>query len=119
MSGAPVVLTDEVLGTREQRTLIFVSPEEQLPLRIKAYVQNENEISFMVKQPSASAILVNKPYIDLQVEFTIEKQGAALDENDAKINMGANGSQHGKLVKEKNKKYIILYIYYIYHIYII
>ena len=72
MSGAPVVLTSEELATREARTVVMVSSEEILPRRIEAYSKNKSEISWMWRQPSASAIMINKPYIELEVQFTVK-----------------------------------------------
>ena len=79
MTTAPVPLTDELLGTRQAKTIVMLSTEEVLPMQIPAYVANKSEISFLVRQPSASAILVNAPYIELQLKFTIQRtNGAAL-----------------------------------------
>ena len=48
-------------------------------MQIPAYVANRSEISFLVRQPSASAILVNTPYLELQLRFEITQlDGSAL-----------------------------------------
>ena len=64
MAAAPVILTSEELATREARNVVMVSSEEILPRKIPAYVSSKSEISFMFRQPSASAILINKPFIE-------------------------------------------------------
>ena len=74
MAAAPVILTSEELATREARNVVMVSSEEILPRRIPAYVQTESEISFMFRQPSASAILINKPFIELELQFKVSKK---------------------------------------------
>ena len=74
---APVVLTSEELSTREARTVVFVSSEEILPRKIPAYVKSPSEISWLFRQPSASAIMINKPFVELELEFTLTKKNAA------------------------------------------
>ena len=74
--GAPVILTAEELATREARTVVMVSSEEILPRKIKAYSANKSEISFMFRQPSASAIMINKPFIELELQFIVESSAA-------------------------------------------
>ena len=71
MAAAPVILTSEELATREARNVVMVSSEEILPRKIPAYVSTPSEISFMFRQPSASAILINKPYIELELQFHV------------------------------------------------
>ena len=73
---APVVLTSEELSTREARTVVFVSSEEILPRKIPAYVKSKSEISFLFRQPSASAIMINKHFIELDLQFTVQKKRA-------------------------------------------
>ena len=74
---APVVLTSEELSTREARTVVFVSSEEILPRKIPAYVKSKSEISWLFRQPSASAIMINKPFVELELQFTLTKKNAA------------------------------------------
>ena len=54
----------------------MVSSEEILPRKIKAYSANKSEISFMFRQPSASAIMINKPFIELELQFIVESSAA-------------------------------------------
>ena len=72
MAAAPVILTSEELATREARNVVMVSSEEILPRKIPAYVKSATEISFMFRQPSASAILINKPFIELELSFEVK-----------------------------------------------
>ena len=74
MAAAPVVLTSEELATREARNVVMVSSEEILPRRIAAYTASKSEISFLFRQPSASSILINQPFLELKLEFTVEGQ---------------------------------------------
>ena len=71
MATAPVVLTSEELATREARNVVMISSEEILPRKIAAYTTSKSEISFMFRQPSASAILINKPFIELELQFIV------------------------------------------------
>ena len=71
MTTAPIPLTEDVLGTRQAKTMVMLSTEERLNMKVPAYVSSDSEISFLVRQPSSSAILVNQPYIELQVKFTL------------------------------------------------
>ena len=73
MASAPVPITAEELGTRQAKTIVVLGTEEVLPLKIPAYVKSDSEISFLVRQPSSSAILVNQPFIELQLEFKMSK----------------------------------------------
>ena len=75
---APVVLTAEELSTREARTVVFVSSEEILPRKIPAYVKSKSEISFLFRQPSASAIMINKPFIELELQFKVRRTNGAV-----------------------------------------
>jgi len=79
MSAAPTILASEELSTREARNVVFVSSEEILPRKIPAYVRSKSEISFLFRQPSASAIMINRPFIELELQFVIQKKlaGAA------------------------------------------
>ena len=73
MTTAPIPLTEDVLGTRQAKTMVMLSTEERLPMKIPAYVKSDSEISFLVRQPSSSAILINQPYIELQLRFTLSR----------------------------------------------
>ena len=72
MAAAPVVLTSEELATREARNVVMVSSEEILPRRIEAYTMSKSEISFLFRQPSASSILINQPFLELRLIFTVK-----------------------------------------------
>ncbi|MEC9396912.1 MAG: hypothetical protein VX475_04825, partial [Myxococcota bacterium] len=72
MAAAPVVLTSEELATREARNVVMVSSEEILPRRINAYSKSKSEISFLFRQPSASSILINQPFLELKLKFKVE-----------------------------------------------
>ena len=97
MAAAPVILTSEELATREARNVVMVSSEEILPRKIPAYVSSKSEISFMFRQPSASAILINKPFIELELEFEVMQLA---DENVTTFNFSMGGaSASGRLME--------------------
>ena len=70
MSVTPAVLTEPVLTQREAAPVTVIQSEEILRTRTPAYSQTNSDISFMVRQPSASAILANYVEVLLEVEFT-------------------------------------------------
>ena len=59
MSVTPAVLTETVLTQREAAPVTMIQSEEVLRTRTPAYSQSNSDISFMIRQPSASAILTN------------------------------------------------------------
>ena len=71
MSAAPNVLTQEVLTQRQAAPMVMVQSEEILRTRTPAYSKTNSDISFLVRQPSASAILRNQPELYLELEFTL------------------------------------------------
>ena len=77
MTTAPIPLTEDVLGTRQAKTMVMLSTEEKLHMKVPAYVKSDSEISFLVRQPSSSAILVNQPYLELQLIFTLSRNDVA------------------------------------------
>ena len=97
MAAAPVILTSEELATREARNVVMVSSEEILPRKIPAYVSSKSEISFMFRQPSASAILINKPFIELELEFEVMQ---VADENVTTFNFSTGGASASGRVME-------------------
>ena len=101
--GAPIILTAEELATREARTVVMVSSEEILPRKIKAYASSNSEISFMFRQPSASAIMINKPSLELEVRFKMTKNGVfnggdySLNKKDRGSNLNDNNAVQADL----------------------
>ena len=71
MAQPPNVLTQEVLTQRQAQPMVMVQSEEILRTRTPAYSATNSDISFLVRQPSASAILKNQPELYLEVEFTL------------------------------------------------
>ena len=71
MSAAPNVLTQEVLTQRQAQPMVMVQSEEILRTRTPAYSATNSDISFLVRQPSASAILKNQPELYLELEFSL------------------------------------------------
>ena len=69
MSVTPAVLTQEVLTQREAQPVVLIQPEEILRVKTQAYSNTNSDISFMVRQPSASAILANDVELYLEVDF--------------------------------------------------
>ena len=80
---APSVLTEEILTQRSAVPMVMVQSEEILKTRTPAYTGtggNVSDISFMVRQPSASAILKNSPELYLELEFTCDNNTVAMAE---------------------------------------
>lgn len=72
---APSIVVSEKLATREAQNVVFVSPEEVLNIRQPAYTKSTTEIAWLLRQPSAASIMVNQPYIQLEIEFTLAQDG--------------------------------------------
>ena len=71
MSVAPAVLTAPILTTREAQPVVLVSSEEILTVRTPAYSKSKSDISFLVRQPSGSAICSSYVELLLTVRFTL------------------------------------------------
>ena len=71
MSVTPAVLTQEVLTQREAQPICLIQSEEILRVKTPAYSKTNSDVSFMVRQPSASAILANDVELYLEVSFEI------------------------------------------------
>lgn len=103
MVAPPIVLTAEELATREARNLVMISSEELLHMRTDAYTKSATEISFMFRQPSASAVLVNKPYIQLDLSFNLvlNNAGEVADAgNSPHIPVGQDNNQaYGRMME--------------------
>ncbi len=68
---APNVLTQEILTQRSAQPMVMIQSEEILKTRTPAYSATNSDISFLVRQPSASAILKNSPELYLELQFTL------------------------------------------------
>lgn len=71
MSVAPAVLTDPILTTRESQPVVLVTSEEILTVQTPAYSMNKSDISFLVRQPSGSAICSSYAELILTLQFTL------------------------------------------------
>ena len=69
MSG-PQIEVEETLNSRDTYPVVMVQSEEILRVRTPAYSKTNSDISFMLRQPSASAILTNYVELVLECEFT-------------------------------------------------
>ena len=70
---APSIVVSEKLSTRQASNVVFVSAEEILNTRQPAYTQSTTELAWLLRMPSASSIMVNDPYIQLEIEFVLSK----------------------------------------------
>ena len=70
MSVAPAVLTDPILTTREAQPVVLISSEEILTVRTPAYSKSRSDLSFLVRQPSGSAICSSYVELLLTLRFT-------------------------------------------------
>ena len=70
MSAAPVVLTEGILQQREAQPVTFIQAQEVLRVKTPAYSASKSDISFQIRQPSASAICTNYVELLLELEFT-------------------------------------------------
>ena len=80
MSVTPAVLTETVLTQREAAPVTMIQSEEVLRTRTPAYSQTNSDISFMVRQPSASAILTNYVELLVEVRFRSDNNFSAIKE---------------------------------------
>jgi hypothetical protein len=69
MSSAPIVLTSESLSQREARPVVLVSPEEIMRMRTESFAKNKSEIGFLIRQPSAAAIMSSYVELELVLKF--------------------------------------------------
>ncbi len=71
MSVAPAVLTEPILTTREAQPVVLVSSEEILTVRTPAYAKSASDLSWLIRQPSGSAIMSSYVELILDVSFTL------------------------------------------------
>ena len=74
MSVAPALLTDPILTTREAQPVVLVTSEEILTVRTPAYSKSKSDLSFLVRQPSGSAICSSYVELILQLKFELKKR---------------------------------------------
>ena len=68
---APVVLTAPELTQRSAQAVCLIQSEEILRVSTPAYSKQNSDLSFMIRQPSASAILCNDVELLLECQFTL------------------------------------------------
>ena len=66
---APLVITSEDLSQREARPVVLVSPEEILRMRTASFSKSITELGFLVRQPSAAAIMSLYVALELVCRF--------------------------------------------------
>ena len=71
MSQAPQILTQPELTQRSAQPVCLIQSEEILRVATPSYSNSLSDLSFLVRQPSASAILVNDVQLRLEVKFTL------------------------------------------------
>ena len=74
MSVAPAVLTDPILTTREAQPVVLVTSEEILTVRTPAYSKSQSDLSFLVRQPSGSAICSSYVELILTLKFILRQR---------------------------------------------
>ena len=72
MSVAPAVLTAPILTTRESQPVVLVSSEEILTVRTPAYSKTKSDLSWLIRQPSGSAICSSYVELILDVSFELD-----------------------------------------------
>ena len=92
MSETPDVLTQVELTQRESQTVCMIQSEEILRVRTPAYSRTKSDLSFLVRQPSASAICVNDVQLVLECQFVTDTNVRAL----AKYQHGVAASANNK-----------------------
>ena len=71
MATAPQILTQPELTQRSAQPVCLIQSEEILRVATPSYSNSLSDLSFLVRQPSASAILVNDVQLRLEVKFTL------------------------------------------------
>ena len=89
MSVAPAVLTEPILTTRESQPVVLVSSEEILTVRTPAYSKTKSDLSWLIRQPSGSAICSSYVEIMLEVKFTVTGG------KEIRVRAPFNGGLHG------------------------
>ena len=92
MSVAPAILTQPVLTQREAQPVCMIQSEEILRVKTPAYAKSNSDISFMVRQPSGSAILTNDVEILLEAKFTLSHTAIVRDKYIG--GLAANGANY-------------------------
>ena len=102
MSVAPAVLTDPILTTREAQPVVLVTSEEILTVQTPAYSKNKSDISFLVRQPSGSAICSSYCELILTLEFTLS--------NNATVRARYINGQHDNLaLRYRHQKPVVAF----------
>ena len=102
MSIAPAVLTEPVLTQRESQPVCLIQSEEILRVKTPAYSATNSDLSFMVRQPSGSAILTNDVELLLEVKFTLSDNATVMEHYSN--GMGGAGTKY-MIVNNGNSDY--------------
>ena len=74
MSQQPTILTQPELTQRTAKPVCLIQSEEVLRVSTPAYATSNSDLSFLVRQPSSSAILVNDVRLLVEVAFQLDTQ---------------------------------------------
>ena len=100
MRQAPTVLTQPELTQRSAQPVCLIQPDEILRVRTPAYSKSNADISFLVRQPSASGILCNHPELQLELEFTVSDNITCKDD----FKSGMDGTPANKYTITDNQQ---------------
>ena len=103
MSG-PAVLTAPELTQRSSQPVCLIQSEEILRVRTPAYSRTKSDLSFMVRQPSASAICTNDVELLLEVSFVMNN-GETITVKDLVLPGGATTGNKYKARDADNSDY--------------
>ena len=93
MAQTPSVFTRPEMTQMSGQTICLIQPDEILRVRTPAYSKSNADVSFLVRQPSASAMLVNRPELQLELQFTLDSNITVKDAFvPGSANAGANGA---------------------------
>ena len=77
MSQPPTILTQQELTQRSAKPVCLIQSEEILRVRTPAYAKSNSDLSFLIRQPSSSAIMVNDVQLDIAIRFKLDTETKA------------------------------------------
>ena len=72
MSQQPTILTQPELTQRSSKPVVLIQSEEILRVKTPAYSMNKSDLSFLIRQPSSSAICVNDVQLVVECKFKLD-----------------------------------------------
>ena len=95
MSAQPTILTQVELTQRSAKPVCLIQSEEILRVSTPAYAKSNSDLSFLIRQPSSSAICVNDVQLLVECEFTCDSQLTVRQRYTSEFQQGDNLNTSG------------------------